>query len=996
MSRGTPRQPDQTTPRGLDWLAVALAALAFAVVALAPARSAAVDDLSIEYETLKTPHFHVHYDSEHEGLARRVGRIAEEAHGLLVPLLDFQPDNRTHVVVDDKVDTANGSASIIGRKVIRIFAMPPEPHTSLGYYDDWLRILIFHEYVHILHLDTDGGLVAFLNDIFGGIVHPNGLLPRWYIEGLAVHYESAMTGTGRTNSSMFRTWLRTAVLEDRFFSLAEASNSPQSWPFGTTPYLYGGFFLEYIADKYGLEAPTDFNHRYGRRIIPFAINHTFETITDVSFHELWNEWEAHLKGRALATHVAVEARGRTDLSYITSNGGRHLFTRARPGTHQMSFFESGLNSKDRFSITFTHDERTSTLFETEGANGVASWTPDGEALVFGRLTVQENVYTYNDLYIWNAERDRTERLTHGERAHDPAISPDGERIAYVRNKPGTNNLVLCDFGRLRVDDCRRLVGGDNHRPDNQKRWQQISTPTWTPDGEAVVFSRWRADIGHRDLWMYRLEADDGEHLERLTDDAAHDTAPHVGLDGLLYWSTDRTGIFNIYARDLETGETWQVSNVETGLFQPRVSADGYWLYASAYTADGYELVRYPRPTRFQRDAPDSYAQRPHPSYPEIDSEEWETGGYNALRWLHPLLFRPSAGVASGGGGLGGTVIGREPLGHHDWALSATLLTPTDFGGLRGNFGLNYNWTGGPVNVSTSLTLQEPTRLRSKFAGDQFVPFVERQYAADLGLTYPLRRVQDRLALTGGFRAEFRTFRDEPVVDHDPLDRQPADPDHGWYNRLRLGLRYSDLERYPDSISIARGLSAQTTVSFQDEALGSRTSSTYLTYGLRGYLPNPWLRRHILHLRLDGGIARAEGRNPAFALGGFQSSDVLNDMIFQQPQGQFVLRGYPPRSLVGSQFQVWTGAYRFPIVRFGEGPSTAPVYVERLKGSLFSDAGGAFNGLLADADLRASVGAELQLELQFGWYLGGALRAGFARGLGEGGINEWYILYGNGF
>ncbi len=996
MRRVNPRQFTRSALLPAGPFATGLAVLVFALVALAPASGLAIDDLSIDYETITTPHFHVHHDAEHEGLAERVAQISEEAHRLLVPLLDHRPDERTHVVIEDDRDTANGSATIFGRNVIRVFAMPPEPDGTLGYYQDWLRILIFHEYVHILHLDTDGGVVDFLNDIFGGIIHPNGILPRWYIEGLAVDYESALTGTGRTNSSLFRAWLRTAALEDRFFPISTASNSPTRWPYGTTPYLYGGFFLDYITEKYGLEAATDFNHRYGRRIAPFALNHTLETITDATFHELWREWRAHLQARAIGTHVAVRAAGKTPLSHVTSNGGAHSYPRQRPGTHQISFFESGLNSHDRFAVTFTHDERTESLFEVDGANGVASWTPDGEALVYGRLAVDENVYTYHDLFVWHAEPDRVVRLTEGERARDPAISPDGERIAYVRNKPGTNDLVVCRFRHLQFDDCRRLLGGTRHDASEPQRWQQISAPTWTRDGEAVIFSRWSADSGHRDLWRYRFGAPESERLSKLTDDAAQDTAPHIGPEGYLFWSSDRTGIFNIYARDLETGETWQVTNVETAIVQPQVSDDGYWLYASVYTADGFELARFPRPTRFRRPAPDSYAEPDRPSYPDIERDGWEKGEYNALRWLHPLVFEPNVGAVTGGAGLGGTIRGREPLGHHEWALSTAILTSPEFVDYRLNVGLNYSWTGGPINTNLSLALRDQPRPRAIFAGNEFVPTVERQYAANVGLSYPLRRVQDYLAFSTGFRLERSVFADQPQVDHDPLDRQPSWPEDGWYNRLNFGMQYSNLERYPDSIGTAEGVSGYLQLSLQDEAIGSEYSSTYFNYGFRLFHPNPLVERHILRLRLQGGIARSELGNPAFALGGFQPEDILSDAIFQQPRSQFVLRGYPPRTLVGSQYQIWRAGYRFPIARLDAGPSTVPTYARRLKGSLFGETGGAFNGLLADADLRSSIGAELQLELQFGWYLTGALRAGFARGLADDGISEWYILYGNPF
>jgi hypothetical protein len=36
-------------------------------------------------------------------------------------------------------------------------------------YDDWLRLVITHEYAHILHLDTAAGLNLALRRVFGRV-----------------------------------------------------------------------------------------------------------------------------------------------------------------------------------------------------------------------------------------------------------------------------------------------------------------------------------------------------------------------------------------------------------------------------------------------------------------------------------------------------------------------------------------------------------------------------------------------------------------------------------------------------------------------------------------------------------------------------------------------------------------------------------------------------------------------------------------------------------
>jgi len=60
----------------------------------------------------------------------------------------------------------------------------------------------------------------------------------------------------------------------------------------------------------------------------------------------------------------------------------------------------------------------------------------------------------------------------------------------------------------------------------------------------------------------------------------------VGDD--LYYSSNRTGIFNIYKRDINTEEDIQISNVIGGAFYPSVNANGDVVYSN-YTSTGYKI-----------------------------------------------------------------------------------------------------------------------------------------------------------------------------------------------------------------------------------------------------------------------------------------------------------------------------------------------------------------------------------------------------------------------
>ena len=58
----------------------------------------------------------------------------------------------------------------------------------------------------------------------------------------------------------------------------------------------------------------------------------------------------------------------------------------------------------------------------------------------------------------------------------------------------------------------------------------------------------------------------------------------------LYFSSDRNGVFNIYAIDLENEELFRVTNVLTGAFRPQISPDESQLYFSIYQHYGYGIA----------------------------------------------------------------------------------------------------------------------------------------------------------------------------------------------------------------------------------------------------------------------------------------------------------------------------------------------------------------------------------------------------------------------
>ena len=204
---------------------------------------------------LPTEHFIIYFHQGEEALARRLASIAEETWLALRKPLGMTPPRRTHVVLVDQTDLANGWATPLPYDTIMVTAAWPLGSEFTGNTDDWLRLVFTHEFTHIVHLDRSVGWARVVRRMFGRmpIAFPNLFLPRWQIEGLATYEESVVTGEGRLHAGDFRAIVGEAARQRALEPLDRVNGGLTDWPDGNAQYAYGVGFHQYLADRFGAD-----------------------------------------------------------------------------------------------------------------------------------------------------------------------------------------------------------------------------------------------------------------------------------------------------------------------------------------------------------------------------------------------------------------------------------------------------------------------------------------------------------------------------------------------------------------------------------------------------------------------------------------------------------------------------------------------------------------------------------------------------------------------
>ncbi len=962
----------------------------------------AAPEPDVRWYTLDTPHFHIHFYEDERAFAAHAGIIAERAYRLNTRYLNWRPSGRVDITLDDQTDSANGYASSVPNNFIFGFGAPPGSLDELNDFDDYLKLLITHEFTHVVHLDTIMGLARLYNFFFGKLWAPNLSQPNWFIEGLAVLMESRQTTGGRLRSTIFDMELRVPFLEERALGLDAVSNGPLVFPNGTAAYLYGSSILKYVEDRYGPEKIREISHRYGATPIPGGINRIAAHALGVPYAGVWSPgvWEAWKLSQSHKFALEIDEARRRGLT------AERRLTHEAPGPSgdgfTPKFFPDGTllydrSNNDQSPAFMRLDPRTGAqreLFEVHGA-GMGVPTPDGRAIIFQRLNylpirwrVSGNpVLSWNDLFRLDLETGEQRELTHGRRAETPDVSPDGKQIVCTVGGSGTRKLALVPItgGAPRVLDAA-LPG-------------LAYSPTWSPDGRSIVYSRWKPG-GFRDIHVFDLDAGTDR---ALMVDRAFDVDPRFSPDGRwIVFSSDRTGIYNVFAYELATARLYQVTNILSGAFQPTLSPDGKLLVYMGFTTDGFDLFSTPfdpwtwLPAQpFANVRPDwpsdpgSVADSPdaRPGEPPVTPFEQTITPFAPWKYFYPrswivtLVSNPL-----GTGNAGRVQFGvADPVGNHSLAIDTAFPSSGD-PSVRLDYAYTRLWPSFGLSFARAAVLANDLVIDGAR-----VDYRQHSVSGSASVGLPVLRTPAASAdLSFGYTYSAYAPAD-PLPAPDPTHGILVKPEIGPDADLFLSWDFSNVHSWPYSISGQEGRRLQLSLQISDPAVGSRFHTTEITWSWTEYLTPPWARLHALALTYSGGLGLGDKRE-VFGLGGYVEQDVLRALFLNRPQCCTFMRGYAPNAVVGDQFHVFSAEYRAPLVWIERSYQTFPVYLRRIYGVVFTDVGDAFFGPLRLGDLRTGVGGELRLSLKLFYYVESNLELGVAKGLSKEGIKQIYLVY----
>ena len=928
---------------------------------------------SDRWYTIETAHFRVHFVKALEPEARRGAVNAERAFAQLSTELKA-PRGKVDLVIADNVDYVNGYATSFPSNRIVIFAHPPVDAPQLRNYDDWSQLVITHELTHIFHLDRADGIWRLGRNIFGRhpALFPNSYLPSWLLEGLAVYYESRITGEGRLEGSEHYMIARAAAQERRIPRLGEISRETSRFPGGEVVYIYGGFLFDYLSRTRGPQDIPKFVDITSRSVFPLSLNAKAKLAFGISFENALKDWGDSL-ARA-APHRTDPLPGWRQLT----NEGRNVESPRWSGDTAIIYVASnGRETAGAYRVLLN-----GSVTRLDRRNGLDVNVPlaDG-GILFSQPDYTDPFHYRADLYL--SHEGRETRLTYGARLTSPDARRDGEIIA-VQSVPGSTRLVRVSGNGKRINPI--TVG------TQEVQW---GDPRWSPDGQSIAAIRLRRG-GINEIVTLDTT---GLIKQIVVSEHAIVSSPAWSRSGeSLFYTSTRTGATQAYTTRLDTRAVAQrLSNSTTGLFSLEPSPDGKKFAALDFRFDGYHVGYSPASSAVLIVDSTTAAARagctncrlvtdvPPPIGP---GDPGPARKYSPWQSLAPRYWEPLVTIANGSGNFfGAATSGEDLIGRHVFYANAGFNTKYRQAEVFGDY--QYAGFGQPfLNFSAQQAFDHFSVFNPRGANVGSLARRARIYGLSASFVRPRARTYSSLAF--GSELESRNYTTDPDT---LLAKLPALYSATLnYPSVVASGSWSNVQRPTLSISREDGfsMSATTRRRWQSGNMANGSNSIIGVLGAYKSLNLPGFAHHVLALRVAGAAADRNAIS-TFSAGGLSggSLQILSGVSVGADRRTFGVRGFPPSAEQGTRALGGTAEYRAPLSNPSARIPFIPVLFDKISVSAFGEAGRAWcpagttqsPGVCGSSTLNqpwlASVGAEADFDTAIQYDVPARFRAGFA-------------------
>ena len=599
----------------------------------------------LKWSTITTENFNIHYHQGIEEIAKRGASIAEQVRPVLMKQVGLESLPRIDVIFTTEDEIMNGYALWSNMTFIWV-----DQNDAAIWLEDvkWLNQVLSHELQHIVQFNA---MKAWLPEPWNYLLSNT---PAWFMEGTAEYYTEKWRPYRADLSHKY------SVLKNKLDKM--------------DPHHDGFSKLLYLSDRFGDSTVTNLIQDRNKLKL-FKFDKAFKKHTGVSVNQFEEDWRRHMNTYYYgyrAQKEPIEEIGETTTLPVKQQFGFAI------APDSMQIIIACKNSKAQRDVSLYLATRDTIYIEEKNEQKTRpvkwklsevdygkfhrkmTWAPNSKQFFYAKYHYGKNQSMIWDLRLYDVETKKQQWITNSMRASWPDWSPDGNRIVFVAHKKSTSNLFFVN------PDGTELSQVTNYENDIQ-----LISPTWSPSGTQIAFSKSSTD-GNMDIYLFDI---DSAIETRLTDNISAEYYPiwHPDEQSISFTS-HYGGTPNIHTIDIETGHTKQITDVGDAVFSWQWTPNDTTI--TAITLADVDTIRIVKvdPNRDITSQPlalrDSYSnwRIAHPLFvlPKADAvQKVKIIGVEKYRFYkHPRHLMSLVLPEIDGGGLFGITAWSDALGKH--------------------------------------------------------------------------------------------------------------------------------------------------------------------------------------------------------------------------------------------------------------------------------------------------------------------------------------------
>ncbi|HIC74937.1 MAG TPA: hypothetical protein EYO92_07565, partial [Candidatus Marinimicrobia bacterium] len=538
------------------------------------------DPPGIRWRKIETLHYRIIFPEELAAEANRAANTVEYTYAKVSASLGSR-HRKIPLLLRNRSAVPNAYVSQAPWK--SVWYHIPFPAKEIGI-TEWYQLLALHEGRHMVQYEYLNRGVNRLFKFLGGESMQNMassfMVPPWFWEGDAVGIETAFTGSGRGRIPVFERDIRANLLQGIRYDYRKTLHGSYR-DYTPDHYHYGYLMTTYVRRKYGKDAwpqilagtmrwPLVRNPFY-----PFGIaakkmtGRTIRQLYGDTMDELTQIWARQSNDLQFNSFEVLSSElhdVKTDYDYPGYDKEGNLYALKNGLADVTSLVKLNEDGSEKAIVQIPSH---ASVFGVQIAAGKVIWT---ELQPDKRWSQQ----SWANLVIYDIQSGERRQLTEKVRTYSPALSPDGRKVAAVEFSETRECFLVIlhsDSGEL----LYRYPSAENGT---------IMFPSWSPDGKEVAFTA----HGYNGKAIYIFHVETGG-TESVTEELWEDILRPVFYEEYLIYESPFSGIDNLYAVHISTGDRYQITSARVGAYNPTVSKDGNYLIYNDFNRLGNRVVK---------------------------------------------------------------------------------------------------------------------------------------------------------------------------------------------------------------------------------------------------------------------------------------------------------------------------------------------------------------------------------------------------------------------